>query len=231
MAFDALPGNLARVRDAVEQVQATEGIGGPVRIVAVTKGHGLAAVRAALDAGLRDLGENRVQDGREKIAALEGTEARWHLIGHLQTNKAKLVPGAFAMVHSVDSLRVAEALDGAVARRSSGIRLPVLLQVNVAGEERKSGCTPEEAPAIAESTAALPGIALQGLMTMAPFTADERVQRRVFGALRRLRDELATQGLALPELSMGMSGDFRAAVAEGATLLRLGTVLFGERPS
>ena len=231
MGFAALPGNLTRVRDDIARVQALEGVVAPIRIVAVTKGHGLDAVRAALAAGLPDLGENRVQEGREKIAGLESASARWHLIGHLQTNKAKLIPGAFAMVHSVDSVRVAEALDRAVARRAGAGRLAVLLQVNVAGEDQKSGCSPVEAPAIAAAAAALPGLELRGLMTMAPYTDDERVQRRVFAALRRIREELEAQGLALPELSMGMSGDFRAAVAEGATLLRLGTVLFGERPT
>jgi pyridoxal phosphate enzyme (YggS family) len=231
MGFDALPGNLTRVRDEIARVQAVEGVTAPIRIVAVTKGHGLDAVRAALAAGLPDLGENRVQEGREKIAGLGEESARWHLIGHLQTNKAKLVPGAFAMVHSVDSVRVAEALDRAVARGVGVGRLEVLLQVSVAGEEQKSGCSPVEAPSIAAAAAALPGLELRGLMTMAPYTDDERVQRRVFASLRRIREELEAQGLALPELSMGMSGDFRAAVAEGATLLRLGTVLFGERPS
>jgi pyridoxal phosphate enzyme (YggS family) len=231
MAFEALPANLARVREEITQAQAAEGIGGPVRIVAVTKGHGLAAARAALAAGLADLGENRVQEGREKIAGFGAGEVRWHLIGHLQTNKAKLVPGAFTMVHSVDSVRVAEALDRAVGNRADGSRLAVLLQVNVAGEGQKSGCDTGEAAAIAEAAAGLAGLELRGLMTMAPLTDDERVQRRVFGGLRRLRDDLEAQGLALPELSMGMSGDFRTAVAEGATLLRLGTVLFGERPS
>ncbi|KPK06104.1 MAG: hypothetical protein AMS20_05395 [Gemmatimonas sp. SG8_28] len=231
MGFDALPGNLARVRDEVARVQAVEGVGAPIRIVAVTKGHGLDAARAALGAGLSDLGENRVQEGSEKIASLASETARWHLIGHLQTNKAKLIPGAFAMVHSMDSVRVAEALDRAVARRAGVGRLEVLLQVNVAGEDQKSGCSPVEAPAIAAAAAALPGLELRGLMTMAPYTDDEGVQRQVFASLRRIREELEAQGLSLPELSMGMSGDFRAAVAEGATLLRLGTVLFGERPS
>jgi pyridoxal phosphate enzyme (YggS family) len=135
------------------------------------------------------------------------------------------------MVHSVDSVRVAEALDRAVTRRAGTGRLDVLLQVNVAGEGQKSGCSLVEAPAVAADVGALRGLELRGLMTMAPYTDDERVQRRVFASLRRTREELEAQGLTLPELSMGMSGDFRAAVAEGATLLRLGTVLFGERPS
>jgi hypothetical protein len=132
------------------------------------------------------------------------------------------------MVHSVDSVRVAEALAAAAA--SHGVRVPVLVQVNVAREPQKTGCAPEEAAGLVERTGVLDGLELVGLMTMAPFTGDEAAQRRVFGDLRRLRDALRAPGRPLPELSMGMSGDFRAAVAEGATVLRLGTVLFGERP-
>ncbi|MDH3570354.1 MAG: YggS family pyridoxal phosphate-dependent enzyme, partial [Gemmatimonadota bacterium] len=181
--------------------------------------------------GLRDLGENRVQEALGKLDALADLDASWHLIGHLQTNKAKHVPGRFAMVHSIDSLRVAEALEQAMARRAPGTPLPVLLQVNVAGERQKGGCAPEEATALLEGIAGMPHLALRGLMTMAPFTDDESDQRRAFAGLRRLRDALATRGHDLTELSMGMSGDYRAAVAEGATILRLGTVLFGERPA
>jgi hypothetical protein len=227
MTFAALADNLARVREAIAAVQAAEGISGDVRIVAVTKGHPPEAVRAALLAGLADLGENRVQEALAKQAAVTET-ARWHLIGHLQTNKARSVAGRFAMVHSVDSVRLAQALDAAAASR--GVRVPVLVQVNVAREAQKSGCAPEEAAALVERAGALGGLDLVGLMTMAPFTSDEAAQRRVFGDLRRLRDALGVPGRPLPVLSMGMSGDFRAAVAEGATVLRLGTVLFGERP-
>jgi hypothetical protein len=226
MTFGALADNLARVREAIAAVQAAERISGDVRIVAVTKGHPPDAVRAALRAGVADVGENRVQEALAKQGAV--VEAvRWHLIGHLQTNKAKSVAGRFAMVHSVDSVRVAEALAAAAARH--GVRVPVLVQVNVAREPQKGGCAPEEAAGVVGRAGALDGLDLVGLMTLAPFTSDEAVQRRVFGDLRRLRDALSAPGRPLPELSMGMSGDFRAAVAEGATLLRLGTVLFGER--
>ena len=231
MHVATLPANLARVREEIAAVQRAHGLTGIVRIVAVTKGHDPTAARAAVEAGLRDLGENRVQEALGKLDALADLDASWHLIGHLQTNKAKHVPGRFAMVHSIDSLRVAEALEQATARRAPGTRLPVLLQVNVAGERQKSGCAPEEATALLEGIAGMPHLALRGLMTMAPFTDDETDQRRAFAGLRRLRDTLATPGHGLPELSMGMSGDYRAAVAEGATILRLGTVLFGERPA
>jgi pyridoxal phosphate enzyme (YggS family) len=227
MTFAALADNLARVREAIAAVQAAEGISGDVRIVAVTKGHPPDAVRAALQAGLADVGENRVQEALAKQGAV-AEAARWHLIGHLQTNKARSVAGRFAMVHSVDSVRLAQALDAAAA--GHGVRVPVLVQVNVAREAQKSGCAPEEAAALVERAGGLAGLDLMGLMTMAPFTGDEAAQRRVFGDLRRLRDALAVPGRTLPVLSMGMSGDFRAAVAEGATVLRLGTVLFGERP-
>ncbi len=231
MAFAALSANLARVREEIAAVQAAHGLSGPVHIVAVTKGYDPAAARAAVDVGLRDLGENRVQEALGKRDALADLDARWHLIGHLQTNKAKHVPGRFAMVHSVDSVRVATALEYATARRTPGAHLEVLVQVNVAGEDQKSGCAPSDTAALVEQLVAMPHLTLRGLMTMAPFTNDERVQRRVFAGLRHLRDVLGSQGHLLPELSMGMSGDFRAAVAEGATILRLGTVLFGERPA
>ncbi len=231
MDLTALSANLARVRDDIAVVQAAHGLSGPVQIVAVTKGHGPAVARAAVCAGLRDLGENRVQEALGKVDALADLDVRWHLIGHLQTNKAKHVPGRFAMVHSIDSLRVAQAAEWAMARRVPDGELAVLVQVNVAGEHQKSGCAPDEVAPLLEQMAGLRHVAVRGLMTMAPYTDDERVQRHVFSTLRRLRDDLADRGHDLPELSMGMSGDFRAAVAEGATILRLGTVLLGERPA
>jgi pyridoxal phosphate enzyme (YggS family) len=231
MDFAVLPDNLRRVRDTIARTQAKEGLTAEVRIVAVTKGHHPAAARAAVAAGLADLGENRVQEAITKIDGLASLEARWHLIGHLQTNKAKYVPERFAMVHSVDSARVARALHGAMEQRAPSDRLPVLLQVNMAGESQKSGCEPDEAQDVARAVTSFSRLELKGLMTMAPLTDDQVVQRQVFGDLRRLRDHLELVGFSLPELSMGMSGDYEAAVAEGATILRLGTVLFGERPT
>jgi pyridoxal phosphate enzyme (YggS family) len=162
---------------------------------------------------------------------LAGTALRWHLIGHLQTNKAKRVPERFAMVHSVDSERLVAALADAASRAPRTEPLPVLLQVNVAGEAQKSGCAPDAVEALAERVLTADGLVLKGLMTMAPFTDDEPVQRRTFAGLREIRERLAARGIAAPELSMGMSGDYPAAVIEGATILRLGTVLFGERPT
>lgn len=224
MSFEALPERLEQVRAAIARLADH-----PVTIVAVTKGFGPDAVRAALAAGLTDVGENKVQEAVQKQQELgsgsQDSRIRWHLIGHLQRNKAKLVPGRFELVHSIDSLELAAELD-----KRSAQPLRVLLQVNVAGEEQKSGCTVDEAPALARQIAALAHLRLEGLMTLAPFTDDEDVQRRTFRGLRVLRDTIKEEeGLWLPTLSMGMSGDFATAVAEGATVIRLGTVLFGPR--
>ena len=224
MAFEALPERLAQVRAEIARLAPQ-----PVTIVAVTKGFGTDAVRAARDAGLADIGENRVQEALEKQQELGARSQelgiRWHLIGHLQRNKAKLVPGRFELVHSIDSLELATELD---KRADAPVR--VLLQVNVAGEEQKSGCAPDEAPALARQVAALAHLRLEGLMTMAPFTDDVDVQRRTFRGLRVLRDRIKEEeGVWLPTLSMGMSGDYATAVHEGATVIRLGTVLFGPR--
>jgi len=226
MTFEGLADRLARVRETIARVQAAHGLSHPVTIVAVTKGHPPEAAMAAVEAGLGDVGENRVQEAVEKIGAVHAP-VRWHLIGHLQTNKAKLVPGRFALVHSLDSERLAQALSGAAGK--AGMTLSVLVQVNVAREAQKGGCPPADAAALVALCATLPGLEVRGLMTMAPFTDDEPVQRAVFAGLRRLRSAIATEMCPLPELSMGMSGDYPAAVAEGATMLRLGTVLFGER--
>jgi len=227
MSFASLAGRLAHVRAEIAQRQARGGWSHPVTIVAVTKGFGVDAVQAALDAGLADIGENRVQEALEKMAAPVAPSATWHLIGHLQRNKAKLVPGRFALVHSVDSGELAAELAQRAA--AAGVRQRVLLQVNVAGETQKSGCAPAEAPALAKRIAAEAALALEGLMTLAPLTDDTDVQRRTFRGLRELRDQLKEDGLWVPTLSMGMSADYGTAVEEGATVIRLGTVLFGAR--
>ena len=223
MSFEALPERLAQVRAEVARLASQ-----PVTIVAVTKGFGSEAIRAAVAAGVVDIGENRVQEALHKQDELgvegQGLGIRWHLIGHLQRNKAKHVPGRFELVQSVDSLALATELD----KRASGLR--VLLQVNVAGEEQKSGCAPQDAPTLARHIAALGNLRLEGLMTVGPFTEDADVQRRVFRGLRMLRDTIKEEnGVWLPTLSMGMSGDYATALAEGATVIRLGTALFGPR--
>ena len=220
MSFEALPQRLTQVRAEIARIAEH-----PVTIVAVTKGFGTDAIHAALAAGLADIGENRVQEAMQKQDALRGHPGiRWHLIGHLQRNKAKVVPGRFELVHSIDSLELARELD---RRASDSVR--VLLQVNVAGESQKSGCPPQEARGLARQIAALGQLRLEGLMTLAPLTDDVEVQRRAFRGLRLLRDTIKEDGVWLPTLSMGMSGDYATAVAEGATMIRLGTALFGPR--
>lgn len=227
MNFAGLPGRLALIRAEIARRQAAGGWTHPVTIVAVTKGFGADAVVAARGAGLPDVGENRVQEALDKMAAVPDPGVVWHLIGHLQRNKARLVPGRFALVHSVDSLPLAEEL----ARRAAaeGVRQRVLVQVNVAGEEQKSGCPLAGAPALLRGVAGLEALALEGLMAMAPLTDDAEVQRTTFRGLRGLRDAMKEEGLWVPTLSMGMSGDFATAVEEGATVIRLGTALFGAR--
>ena len=224
MALEGLPERLAQVRAEIARLAPQ-----PVTIVAVTKGFGTDAVRAARDAGLADIGENRVQEAVQKQEELgDGSRElgiRWHLIGHLQRNKAKVVPGRFELVHSVDSIELATELE-----RRAQAPLRVLLQVNVARESQKSGCTVEAALGLARQVAAFEHLRLEGLMTMAPFTDDVDVQRRTFRGLRVLRDRIKEEeGVWLPTLSMGMSGDYASAALEGATVIRLGTVLFGPR--
>jgi pyridoxal phosphate enzyme (YggS family) len=226
MDLPGLPGRLAQVRERIAGAQARGGWNHPVRIVAVTKTLGPDAVRAALEAGLADIGENRVQEALAKMEGLEPLPIAWHLVGQLQRNKARHAVGRVARIHSLDRMDLAREL----ARRAPpGTAQPVLVQVNCSGEPQKGGVEPAALPALLDEVAALPGLALQGLMTMAELTDDESRQRQAFALLRRLRDEAAGRGHALPELSMGMSGDYPVAVEEGATLVRLGTVLFGER--
>jgi hypothetical protein len=222
--------NVAPVRSRIAAAAVRAGRSpGDVRIVAVTKGHPLERAREAVAEGLLDLGENRVQEALGKQAAWPDAPVRWHLIGHLQRNKVKLVVGRFVLIHSLDSVRLADALDAAAA--AAGLVQDVLVEVNVAREAQKSGVMPDDAPALVGHAAALPHLRVTGLMTIAPFTDDVAVQRRAFRELRLLRDALATSTMELAVLSMGMSGDFEIAVEEGATMVRLGTILFGERAS
>jgi pyridoxal phosphate enzyme (YggS family) len=226
MAFPDLPGRLAQVRELMARHQAIGGWSHPVRIVAVTKSHPPEAVRAAMAAGLRDIGENRVQEALQKQQDLANLEVDWHLIGTLQRNKARHVAGRFALVHSIDRLDLAVELD---RRVPEGVRQPVLLQVNCSDEPQKGGAAPEELPELLDRVEALSRLELRGLMTMSALTEDSREQRRAFSRLRELREVGERAGHKLPELSMGMSGDYPVAIEEGATMVRLGTVLFGER--
>jgi len=227
MDFPGLAERLGHIRSEITRRQQAGGWTHPVTVLAVTKGFGPDAVKAALDAGLMGVGENRVQEALEKMEHPECRGAEWHLIGHLQRNKAKFVPGKFVSVQSVDSVELAEELD----RRASAqkAKLSVLVQVNVAGELQKSGCEPAEVPGLVRRLTQLEGLTVDGLMAMAPLTDDDAIQRRAFRGLREIRDRLKEDGTWLQTLSMGMSGDFGTAVQEGATLIRLGTALFGAR--
>lgn len=222
----SLAERLALVREAIARHQARGGWTHPVTLVAVTKTHPAATVRAAVQAGLADVGENRVQEALEKQDQLPGLAVRWHLIGTLQRNKARHAAGRFALVHSVDRADLAEEL----ARRvPAGGRQAVLLQVNCSGEAQKGGVTPDELPGLLAQVHALPALEVRGLMTMAAFDASEAALRRSFGLLRSMRDRWVGEVPGLVELSMGMSGDFGIAVEEGATMVRIGSALFGER--
>jgi PLP dependent protein len=221
--------NVRRVRDRIDAALARAGRSGAVTIVAVTKTHGPEAVRAAVAAGLADCGENRVQELEAKHRAA-GVAVAWHLIGHLQRNKVKQVLPLIDLMQAVDSLRLAEALSAEAA--STGRRLPVLVQVNASGETTKGGFAVATALADVTRIATLPGLRVDGLMTMAPYTDDEPLLRRTFTAVRELGEACAgVPGYGVGHLSMGMSNDFEIAVEEGSTMVRLGTILFGERAS
>ena len=225
MLAQDLARRVAEVRQRIDAAVARGGHGQRVTIVAVTKTHGPEAVEAAYRAGLHDVGENRVQEALKKMDAVT-VPVRWHLIGHLQRNKVKEV-GRFAMMHSVDSARLADAVsDYGVARHEA---VDALVQVSVVGEESKGGFSPDELAAEAERFTARAGVQVMGVMTMAPLDADERTLRTVFRGAREAREKLIGAGQPAHALSMGMSSDFESAVEEGATMVRLGTVLFGAR--
>lgn len=227
MPDPALNDRLDAIRGVVATRQQAGGWTHRVRIVAVTKGHGARAVIAAAEAGLEAVGENRVQEALEKQSQCADVSIEWHLIGTLQKNKARLAAGRFGMIHSIDRLDLAVE----VARRTPpGTRQQVLVQVNCSNEAQKGGVLPRDLAALLDGMRTLSSLELRGLMTMAEFSDAERVQRAAFGQLRRLRDTMIGEGHELPELSMGMSGDYGAAVEEGATMLRLGSILFGSRP-
>ena len=226
MSYPGIGSRVAEVRARIAEHQARAGWRHPVLIVAVTKTHPAAAVRAAAEAGLTAVGENRVQEALAKQGELPDVAVEWHLIGSLQRNKARHAVNRFALLHSVDSLELARELDRRAAPRSVQ---PVLLQVNCSAEPQKGGVEPDRLPALLDEVAALPRLRLAGLMTMAELTDDAGRQRAAFRRLRELRDAGERQGHRLPELSMGMSGDYLVAVEEGATMVRLGTLLFGER--
>ena len=198
-----------------------------VRIVAVAKKFGPEAVRQVAECGLTVIGENRVQEARQKIPLCPGS-LEWHLVGHLQTNKVRLAVGLFSMIHSIDSLRLLDAVDRECT--DAGKTMPVLLEVNVSGERSKFGLAPESVPEVLQAAESLVHVTVQGLMTIPPVEEDPEEARPLFGALRAHRDTWREQfGIALDELSMGMSHDLEVAIEEGATLVRVGTALFGTR--
>jgi pyridoxal phosphate enzyme (YggS family) len=200
-----------------------------VRLVAVTKAHPVEAIDAALAAGLRDLGENRVHELEEKVAARGRHAARWHMIGHVQSRKAGRAAELADLIHSIDSAKLAERLSRAAIE--SGSEVAGLAQVNTSGEPSKSGFDAEDAVEQIHRIAELPGLSVKGLMTMAPFVDDEAVLAGAFQGLRKILEQLhAVTDVVGPELSMGMTNDLEVAIREGSTMVRIGTALFGERP-
>ena len=224
-----IEGNIRRVQERIAQACRRAGRSpSEVTLIAITKTVPAPSIRLAFDAGLRHFGENRVQEAEPKIRELAGLEPRpvWHMVGHVQTNKIRVMVELFNMVHSLDSLRLAEALDRHARPSPSGEGLPVLIQVNVAGEATKGGFRPAEARAAVGTVGRLPNLKVKGLMTIAPIVAEAGEARPVFRELRHL-----AMRLGLPELSMGMTDDFEVAIEEGATMVRIGRAIFGERPA
>jgi len=217
--------NIERLRDEITDECARAGRNvSEITVVAASKYADAGGIREAYNAGLRDFGENRVQEALAKMESLPA-DINWHFIGHLQRNKATKVVGEFDIIHSVDSLRLAEKINQ-VARDRELIQR-VMLEINISGEESKFGLDSRNAEELAAGVSAMPNIELTGLMTIAPFTTDETVIRAVFRGLRELRDKLSGKlGKPLPNLSMGMTNDWRIAIAEGATHLRIGSAIF-----
>ena len=225
MAFPGLADRVADVRARIDAAAARGGHGQRVTIVAVTKTHGTDAARAAYEAGLHDVGENKVQEALKKMGEVD-VPVRWHLIGHLQRNKVKALE-QFVLLHSLDSVRLADAVSAFGLTR--GRAVDALIELNVSGERSKGGFTLSELPPEAERLVSLAGIRVRGVMTMASFTASESELHRTFAEARDARQALVEAGHPAEELSMGMSNDYEIAVEEGATLVRLGTTLFGAR--
>ncbi|HNZ63617.1 MAG TPA: YggS family pyridoxal phosphate-dependent enzyme [Bacillota bacterium] len=229
---DFIEQNIRRVRAGIEEAAVRTGRDtAGVKLIAVSKNFPAEDVAIAYRCGLKSFGENRVQELMEKKGRVSdaGIEADWHLIGTLQRNKARFVTGQVSLIHSVDSERLMRTIEMLAAK--AGIVQDILLQVNVSGELTKQGFEPAETEEILRRTGELDHIRVCGLMTMAPYYENPDKARHVFGGLRALRDRLAALGIAgeLPELSMGMSNDFIQAINEGATIVRVGSAIFGER--
>lgn len=220
--------NLAAIEARIEAVAGKHSRkSGEVRLVAVSKTHPAEAIREVFEAGQRAFGESRVQEALPKLEALP-REIEWHFIGHLQTNKIRKVVDRFSLFHGVDNQNLALQMNRIAGEL--GATANVLLEVNVSGEESKFGFDPQTLSAALEDLLPLPFLRIQGLMTMAPYSDDPETSRPFFSKLRELRDRLAVEtGNPLPELSMGMSGDFEQGIAEGATIVRVGSAIFGDR--
>ncbi|MBP5264031.1 MAG: YggS family pyridoxal phosphate-dependent enzyme [Lachnospiraceae bacterium] len=200
-----------------------------VTLIAVSKTKPLEDLREAYEAGARDFGENKVQELVDKIPQMPN-DVRWHMIGHLQRNKVKYIVDKVYMIHGVDSLKLGEEISKEAVKH--GVTVRILIEVNVAGEDTKYGVSPEEAPQLAIGLSKLPGISLQGLMTIAPYVTDPEENRLIFAKLRQLAVDISEKNIdnvSMNVLSMGMTGDYEVAVEEGATFVRVGTGIFGER--
>ena len=227
----AIRDNLSLARDRIVAAARRSGRDpSSIRLVSVGKTHPAQVLQMAVDAGARIIGENYIQEARAKFDALIHCPAAWHFIGHLQRNKAKYAVRIFDLIHTVDSLKLASELDRQAG--NAGKVQELLVQVNISGEATKSGVSPENAQRLLEALGRLEHVHVRGLMTMPPFFNQPEMARPYFAALRKLRDRLEARdipGIELHELSMGMSGDFEVAIEEGATLVRIGTLIFGGR--
>jgi len=224
-----LPAVLLDTRERMARAAVASGRSAQsVTLLAVGKAQPLELLAAAADCGVSDFGESYLQEALAKIAALQSRALTWHFLGRIQANKTRPIAAAFSWVHGLDRLRVAERL--AAQRPRAAAPLNVCLEVNIAGEAGKGGVLPAELPVLAAGVARLPGLTLRGLMCIPPEETEPARQRAWFARLRGLRDDLNAAGHSLDTLSMGMSADFEAAIEEGATIVRLGTVLFGARP-
>jgi PLP dependent protein len=231
MALNSVRDNLSRIQERIASAAASAGRNADeITLIGVSKTHPAGAIREAFEAGVRHFGENRVQEWEGKRVGTEGLAATWHLIGHLQSNKAVRAARLFHSVDSLDDLALAQRLDRARAEAGITGRLRVLIEVRIAPEETKSGVETQNLPGLAEAVGELPRLELAGLMCIPPFLEQAEKVRLYFRRLRELRGDLGkTLGLGLPILSMGMSHDFEVAIEEGATEVRVGTALFGTR--
>jgi PLP dependent protein len=222
--------NLDLIRERIARAAERAGRApAAITIVAVTKTHGPQVVTEAIEAGITDIGENKVQEFLAKAPEVR-LPCRWHLVGHLQTNKVNKVTGRFALIQSIDSLRLAEQVSAAGLR--AGVTTDILLEVNTSGEESKFGIRPEETAETCAAISRLPALRIKGLMTVGPLVSDRAAIAAAFTRLRRLKEQIEAtrlENVSMEHLSMGMTDDFEIAIAEGSTMVRLGRVLFGER--